>query len=64
MMIGLIRDLYKAWINHISIALNALITSGTDRIIDLNNIYRLLMFMAHPQSKSNLYIKIMYVLRK
>lgn len=50
------KFIIKHGLNRISIPLNTLITSGTNRVLDLHNIYRLLIFMAHPQSKSILYI--------
>lgn len=42
--------------NPITIQLKDLVTSGTDRMLDLENIYRFLIFMSHPQEKTVLYI--------
>lgn len=46
----------KPGLNQMNIPLNYLITSGTRRTLDLKNIYRFLIFMAHPQKKFVLYI--------
>jgi len=46
----------KPGLNHLSIPLNALITSGTLRSLDLKQIHRFLIFMKHPQKKFVLYI--------
>ena len=42
--------------NQISIPLNTLVTSGTDRNLNLKNIYRLLIFTASPEKRVVLYI--------
>lgn len=46
----------KPGLNRLNIPLNSLITSRTQRTLDLKNIYRFLIFMAHPQKKHILYI--------
>ena len=46
----------KPGLNRLNIPLNSLITSVTRRTLDLKNIYRFLIFMAHPQKKHILYI--------
>lgn len=46
----------KPGMNRVSIPLDILITSGTKRTLDLRKIYRVLIFMAHPQSKVVLYV--------
>ena len=42
--------------NHISIPLDTLVTSGTNRQLDLRDIDRLFIFMAHPDKQTTLYI--------
>ena len=41
--------------NQVSIALDSLVTSGTDRKLDLGNIYRVLVFVVRPERKVVLY---------
>jgi hypothetical protein len=43
-------------LNRIKIPLNSLITSGTQRTLDLKNIYRFIFFMSNPQRKFVLFI--------
>ncbi len=50
--------------NHISIPLDTLIASGTKRHLNLAQIHRLFIFMAHPQKKITLYIDSIKVLKK
>lgn len=46
----------KPGLNHLNIPLSTLITSGTDRVLDLKKIYRFLIFMVNPQKRHVLYI--------
>jgi hypothetical protein len=46
----------KPGMNRVSIPMNTLITSGTDRTLDLRKIYRVLVYIAHPQKKMVLYV--------
>lgn len=46
----------KPGMNRMSILLNSLKTSGTDRKLDLENIYRFLLFTVSPEQKIALYI--------
>lgn len=46
----------KPGLNHMNIPLDSLITSGTQRILDVKNIYRFLIFMSHPPKKFVLYL--------
>lgn len=50
------RFIMNQGMNQISIPLNTLVTSGTDRNLNLKNIYRLLIFTANPEKKVVLYI--------
>jgi hypothetical protein len=43
-------------VNRINIPLDALITSGTDRSLDLKKIYSLVVFMVNPTEKVTLYV--------
>jgi len=45
----------KPGINQIRLSLDRLTTTGRDRKLDLENIYRVLMFVANPQEKIVLY---------
>jgi hypothetical protein len=45
--------------NQMSIPLNTLVTSGTERKLDLKNIYRVLIFMVRPEKKVTLYLDYM-----
>jgi len=42
--------------NQVKIPLNSLKTSGTERSLDLKNIYRFLIFMSHPDKRYVLYL--------
>jgi hypothetical protein len=42
--------------NHMRIPLETLVTSGTNRKLDLGKIYRLLIFMVHPEKRVALYV--------
>lgn len=46
----------KPGINRIQIPLEALITSGTQRNLDLKKIYRFMIFMGQPKEKHVLYV--------
>ena len=46
----------KPGLNNMNIPLDSLITSGTQRILDVKNIYRFLIFMSHPPKKFVLYL--------
>jgi len=48
--------------NHLRIPLTSLITPGTQRLINLKNIYRLLIFMAHPKKKYVVYIDFVHLI--
>ena len=50
------RFILKPGLNHIHIPLKSLTTTGTHRPLNLKKIYRLLIFMAHPQKKYVLYV--------
>jgi hypothetical protein len=43
-------------LNHIHIPLKTLVTSGTQRPLNLKKIYRLIIFMPHPKKKFVLYV--------
>jgi hypothetical protein len=49
--------------NHFSIPLNTLVTSGTNRHLNLAQIHRLFIFMGHPEKKITLYIDTIKVIR-
>ncbi len=49
------RFILHQGMNQISIPLNTLVTSGTDRNLNLKKIYRLLIFTANPEKKVVLY---------
>jgi hypothetical protein len=42
--------------NHITIPFNTLLTSGTNTKLNLHKIYRLLIFMVHPEKRVTLYL--------
>ena len=42
--------------NQLKISFDTLKTSGTDRLLELKNIYRFLVFMSHPDKKYVLYL--------
>ncbi len=46
----------KPGMNRMRISLDTLVTSGTDRKLDLKNIYRVLIFMARPERTVVLYV--------
>ena len=48
--------------NHLRIPLSSLITPGTRRLINLKNIYRFLIFMAHPKKKYVVYIDFVHLI--
>jgi hypothetical protein len=48
--------LLRPGINHIEIPLNSLVTSGTNRTLNLRKIYRCLFFMVNPTQKTVLYV--------
>jgi hypothetical protein len=48
--------LLRPGMNHIMIPLNSLITSGTNRQLDLRKIYNYLIFMVNPAQKAVLYV--------
>ncbi|MFQ6032509.1 MAG: hypothetical protein ACE5K2_06265, partial [Candidatus Zixiibacteriota bacterium] len=50
------RFILKPGINHVRIPLDTFVTSGTDRKLDLKNIYRVLIFMARPERRVVLYV--------
>jgi hypothetical protein len=50
--------------NHISIPLDTLVASGTNRHLNLAQIHGLFIFMANPEKKTTLYIDSIKVLRK
>ncbi len=54
----------KPGINHVSIAFDTLVTSGTARSLNLKNICRLLIFMKHPEKKAVLYVDYLRLLGK
>jgi len=50
------RFVLKPGANHIRIPLDSLITSGTNRPLNLKKIQRLIIFMSHPQKKHVLFL--------
>jgi len=48
--------LIKKGSNHITIQLDTLVTSGSNRYLDLAHIYRVYFFMRHPEIKTTFYI--------
>lgn len=43
-------------INHVIIPFSQLLTSGTNRLMNVKFIYKLLIFMAHPEDETILYV--------
>ena len=46
----------KCGINHVSIPLNSLRTSGTDNKIDLTNVLKMVLFLSSPEEKRVVYL--------
>jgi hypothetical protein len=46
----------KPGMNSLKIQLDTLVTSGTERHLDLNNIYRMFIFLVRPERKMILYV--------
>lgn len=50
------RLIFESGMNRISIPLGTLVTSGTNRNLNLKKIYRILIFVANPKKKIVLYV--------